>query len=218
MVDSKYHSNIRSIDGLGTLSDDDIFQVMSESHLVTLEKEERLCDDGLAIIIGGTLKAMIYEGEHTLMLYRVLRGELTILTSPSTLMNTHINIMFKASGRCELLIIPVSLSARLESNYPELHEVINRTLAMRLDKIIDCLDSLVFNSIGQRLTEYLEKESIDGIVHLTHREIAKDIGTGREIVSRILKKMEKEGKVVLSHGEIRILSIPAYSTAKPFIE
>ncbi len=77
-----------------------------------------------------------------------------------------------------------------------------------MDEMLQAIDSLAFSNMEERIIQYLKakvKLNNDRILTLTHQDIASDLNTSRVVVSRILKKLEQEDKIVLLRNEIRVL-------------
>lgn len=78
----------------------------------------------------------------------------------------------------------------------------------RFGELLDLVDAVAFKKMDDRLLQYLEKKSeLTGSrsIHLTHEQIALELGTVREVVSRLLKQMESKGLVVLSRNKIDLM-------------
>jgi len=74
--------------------------------------------------------------------------------------------------------------------------------------LIDTINQLIFNRLDERLYNYLkEKSALSGYSHIsiTHQQIATDMGTAREVISRLLKKLELEKKISTSRNQVVIL-------------
>ena len=67
------------------------------------------------------------------------------------------------------------------------------------------LNELISKRVDRRLVEYIKNNAKGTVIKATHEEIARDIGTAREVVSRLLKELEREGYLEITRGEIRIL-------------
>ena len=72
---------------------------------------------------------------------------------------------------------------------------------------MELISAIVFEKMDERLFDYLVEKSEDGVLSITHQQIANDLGTAREVVSRLLKEFERKGKVVLSRGYIRLVAL-----------
>ena len=67
------------------------------------------------------------------------------------------------------------------------------------------LDSVIFKSVDDRLIHYLKDKVVGGEVEITHQQLASELGTAREVISRLLKQMEKDNLISLERGKVKIL-------------
>jgi len=77
----------------------------------------------------------------------------------------------------------------------------------RMLDLVKVIDSIAFNQMDKRLWEYLQKKSVvtqSKIIQTTHQEIANDLNASREAISRLLKQLEKMGKIQLGRNQIRL--------------
>ena len=85
-------------------------------------------------------------------------------------------------------------------------------LASRFAEVISLVEEVAFQRVDKRTADYLvHATNPDGVIKKTHQDIAADIGTSREVISRILKEFEHRGLVTLSRGEIRANDIEELS-------
>ena len=68
------------------------------------------------------------------------------------------------------------------------------------------LDSVIFKSVDDRLIHYLKDKVVGGEVEITHQQLASELGTAREVISRLLKQMEKDNLISLERGKVKILN------------
>ncbi len=79
---------------------------------------------------------------------------------------------------------------------------------MKYDELLNVIEILTFSNKDTRLLEYLKKEVIlknTKVLQTTHQQIAYDLGSSREVISRLLKKLKHDGSIKLSHGTIELL-------------
>jgi CRP/FNR family transcriptional regulator len=79
--------------------------------------------------------------------------------------------------------------------------------SMRFAAIMELVQEVAFGKMDRRLEDYLAGKAEDGELHATHQHIADDLGTSREVVSRLLKDMERRGLIALSRNSIRLIDI-----------
>ncbi|ULT23961.1 Crp/Fnr family transcriptional regulator [Sphingobacterium sp. E70] len=92
--------------------------------------------------------------------------------------------------------------------YPSWRNFIISSYASRMNEMLQAVDNLAFSNMEERILNYLKAKvnlTNDRILTLTHQDIASDLNTSRVVVSRILKKLENEDKIVLLRNEIRVL-------------
>ena len=111
-------------------------------------------------------------------------------------------IALQAIGTTHIIVIPSAVLTPIRQRNPELNERIVNLLINRFASTIDHLSTALFMPLGERLWEFLVQHESGGIVRATHAVIANELGCAREAVSRLLKDMEKSGKITLSRGKI----------------
>ena len=94
------------------------------------------------------------------------------------------------------------------SGYPEWQRFINTTYSARFGELIEVIDLIAFNSLDKKILNYLEKkkEALNtSVLLITHQQIATELNTHREAVSRLLRTMEKKGLVKLGRNTIALV-------------
>jgi CRP/FNR family transcriptional regulator len=112
-----------------------------------------------------------------------------------------------AEDETEVLLVPAELLDKL-SAYPEWQRFINATYSARFGELIQVIDLIAFNSLDKKILNYLEKkkEALNtSALLITHQQIATELNTHREAVSRLLRTMEKKGLVKLGRNTIELL-------------
>jgi CRP/FNR family transcriptional regulator, anaerobic regulatory protein len=105
------------------------------------------------------------------------------------------------------LLIPADKLAGWVVEYPSINQLFYQQFDLRYTELIDTVHHLLFDKLDKRLLDYLkEKISLTGKnpVKISHKEIANDLGTAREVVSRLIKKLEHQNKVKQFHDSIEI--------------
>lgn len=108
----------------------------------------------------------------------------------------------------ELLRIPIKAMDEWLARYPGWKRFVMETIQHRFHELLRTIDLIAFQNLDQRLAAYLrEKTQASGssLVNLTHEQIANELGTARVVISRLLKKLERDGRVLLYRHQIRIL-------------
>ena len=92
--------------------------------------------------------------------------------------------------------------------YPSWKNFVLQTFSNRFDELVETIDLLAFQHLDQRLWKYLLKKSEllnQQIFYITHQEIAQDLGTSREVISRLIKKLVQEKKVGIERNKLKLL-------------
>jgi CRP/FNR family transcriptional regulator len=106
-----------------------------------------------------------------------------------------------------LIGIPARNADEWFDKYPEWKGFVMNTYKYRFDELLDTINGIAFTQLDQRLVKYLKnKSTVHGtkILSTSHQEIATDLNSSREVISRLLKKLEHDGRVKLSRNVIDI--------------
>jgi CRP/FNR family transcriptional regulator len=117
-------------------------------------------------------------------------------------------IMAKVVEDVELIMIPLSLMEKWMMKYRSWYEFVLFTYRTRFEEVLEVVDSIAFRAMDERLEFYLKRHAeACGCkdLKLSHQEIATELNTSREVISRLLKKMEQRGLVRLHRNQIELL-------------
>ena len=162
----------------------------------------------LPFVLEGTLR--IYktsESGKELTLYRIERGESCILTATCILNGGSFPAIAEAEGATEVMLLPSRLLVSLVEEHAEWRKFVFSLYSHRLEVVLALVDEVAFHHVDSRIAAYLVKsaKSSQNVVNRTHAEIASELGTSREVVTRILKDFETAGLITTLRGSIRIL-------------
>ena len=161
----------------------------------------------IPIVLGGLLKVTKKEEDKEILLYYIERGQSCVMSFSACITNTQSKIFASTEDESELLLIPSDKLMKLVSDYPSFANYFFTLYQQRYEDLIDSIDLLVFKKFDERLIRYLKdkcKITDSTVLRMTHQEIANDTGTLREVVSRTLKKLEKDGLIALTRNEIKV--------------
>jgi CRP/FNR family transcriptional regulator len=196
---------------LDTLNKSELETIQAYSVPKTLTAGEMVFLEGdtcgfFALILSGTIR--IYktgESGREITLYRFGAGESCILTASCILSSTRFPAAAAVEEDVQAVLIPKELLHEFVKNYEGWRTYFFDVLASRLSEVMETVEEVAFRKMDERILAYLRANSINGIVESTHQHIAADLGTSREVVSRILKDFEKHGLVKINRGKITIL-------------
>lgn len=178
------------------------------SKLYTTGAQVPRCS-GVFCVQSGRLKVYIVnENGKEMTLYRLFEGDVCVLSGTCGIKNISFQVFVKAEADTDLIIIPTVLYHRLENQYPGVTSFTSSMMAARLSDVMWTLEQVAFSSMDKRTASYLiEQRAIEQSdeISITHEAIAKDMGTAREVVSRMLKYFQNEGWISQSRGKIKLL-------------
>lgn len=158
------------------------------------------------LVLSGSLKVLRNEPNgREILLYYVRPGECCAMTLSSSLKREPSLIRAIAQTDVKILLLPVRSLLDLRTEFPSWNDFVVHTFSHRLDEIIGLIDDLSFHHVDHRLLKYLREKSElleTPVLSISHLEIASEINTSREVVSRLLKKMEKDGILQLARERI----------------
>ncbi len=163
----------------------------------------------LPFLLSGSIKVMGEDEEgHEIMLYYLHPGETCIMSVLGALNNEKSKIRAVIDEEAEVMMIPVEKTQYLVSQFPSWSAFIFRLYHKRFEELLRIVNSIAFQKVDKRLEDLLESRSVVSKtteLHVTHKQLADELGTAREVVSRLLKQMEREGKLELGRNRITLL-------------
>lgn len=160
------------------------------------------------VLEGGFKVYKMAENGREITLYRIEKQQSCILTALSILNETPFPATVESETDSEVLLIPAELLRYLVENYHGWRNHIFSMYNNRFDIVLTLIDELLFRRLDIRLAEFLLKKSQQAsIVKITHQNIADELGSRREVISRLLKEFEFRGILHLSRGSISIRDV-----------
>ena len=160
------------------------------------------------ILLSGLAKVVKQESAgKELLLYYIYPLESCIVSINCGLNDIKSRVRAMAEEDSRALLIPVSVLQDWQRKYPSFARFILNLYQKRFDDVLDAFNALAFQSLDQRLLSYLHEKTKAlkaNRIETTHQELGDELGTARETVSRMLKKLETENKVSLHRGWIEI--------------
>lgn len=164
---------------------------------------------GLFVIRCGQVRAYIVsESGREITLYRLFERDVCIFTASCILKSITFDVFIEVEKETEAYLIPTPLFRKLANETIAVQVFTNELMASRFSDVMWILEQALFSSMDKRLANFLlDQENIEGkdTLKLTHEKIANDLGTAREVVSRMLKYFQNEGMVSVNRGTIKIL-------------
>ncbi|WP_212003923.1 Crp/Fnr family transcriptional regulator [Chitinophaga sp. HK235] len=161
------------------------------------------------LVLEGRLK-LYREGEDIgeFFMYYLEPGDACAISMVCVASGKASEVMAKAVDDSVVLMIPVRYMEALMRDYKSWYQFVIESYRRRFEEVLNVLDSTVFKNMDERLLSYIRAQADKLGTHelkLTHQEIATDLNSSREVVSRLLKKMEQKGIVRLNRNYIEVL-------------
>ena len=181
-------------------------QSMTVPHHTELFSEGQPCQ-GFPLVLRGEVRVArrAADGRH-LELYRVVPGELCLVSSASLFRSQALSAHGVSTKESELIMIsPATFAQWL--NTPAFRNLVMGLFAERMADLTSLIDAVAFQRLDQRLANALLGRGQD--LHLSHQTLADELGTVREMVTRLLRRFEREGWLRLGREHIHILNSQA---------
>ncbi len=188
-------------------------KILRHGALAKISKGTIVFDEGsecttLAVVLSGKVRVFkLGESGKEITIYRILEGESCILTISSILSHLKFPATAVVEEDTEALVIPADVFQELVNKDEGWRNYTFGLVNKRLANIITVVEKVAFKRMDERIAEFLLKkfQSSPASINITHQEIADELGTHREVVSRILKEFEKYGYIKLSRNKIELL-------------
>ena len=182
-----------------------LFKVREEHPLISPGMEAK----EMPLVIEGALRVMREDEQGNEIFLYYLSGGDACAMSVSCCMANNIS-QFKAMAETDavLWMVPMPLLDEWMGRYRSFRKFIIDSYQSRFDELMHTVDSIAFMQMDQRLMKFLlDKKQNSGSyeIHKTHEQIARELGTSRVVVSRLLKKLEKEEKIALYRNRVEVL-------------
>lgn len=165
----------------------------------------------IPLILSGLAK--VFKEEPTngqeVLLYYIKPGESCVMSLTTLIRHGKSQVKAIIEKDSEVLIIPADKALEIAKKYPKWNEFVYDLFQTKFEELLQVVETLTFSNKDVRLLEYLKKESKFKdikVLHTTHQHIASDLGSSREVISRLLKKLEHEGHIGLKQGTIELFT------------
>ena len=163
------------------------------------------------LVISGKIK--IYRQDENggeFFMYYLQPGQACAISMICATKNEKSQIMAKVVEDVELAMVPLPLMDKWMMEHRSWYEFVIDTYRSRFEEVLEVIDSIAFRAMDERLEFYLKRHAdVCGCneLKLSHQEIASELNTSREVISRLLKKMEQRGLVNLYRNNIELLKV-----------
>jgi CRP/FNR family transcriptional regulator, anaerobic regulatory protein len=189
-------------------------ELSSKSKIVHVKAGDTILDIGqtvrqIPLILEGSVKVFRTDDEgRELLLYYLNSNESCAMTFTCCMQQYPSEIRAVAEDDVTLLALPVSVMDEWLARYPTWKAFVMRTIRNRFNELLKTIDQIAFQKLDERLVHYLkEKTRLSGstLINLSHQQIADELATSRVVISRLLKKLENDKKILLFRNQIKVL-------------
>lgn len=163
--------------------------------------------DGIALLLSGVVRVYkIGETGREITLYRFGLGQSCILTANAILSQKSFPAIATVEEDAEAVMIPAEVFRGWVSKYELWREFVFDLLSERLSTVMTVVDEVVFKRMDRRVASLLLKQAeVQNPMRITHQEIASELGSSREVISRILEDFSREGLIEAGRGTVEVL-------------
>ncbi|MCI8923245.1 MAG: Crp/Fnr family transcriptional regulator [Lachnospiraceae bacterium] len=197
----------------GVIPDEDKEYICQNSHAVTFPEGKNIHDgnecSGVILVRSGCLRLfMMSEEGRDITLYRLHKGDICMLSASCVLDAITFDVFVDAQEDSECYVIGGPAFAAVSERNPQIKIFALETAVGRFSDVMWVMQQILFMSMDRRLAIFLLDESARNgtdVIALTHGQIARYMGSAREVVSRMLKYFVNEGIVEVSRKGVKIL-------------
>lgn len=189
-------------------------EITGKGKLLSIHDGHTVIDIGqtvkvIPLLLKGSLKISRTDNDgNELLLYYVNANESCAMTFTCCMQQYPSEIKAMAEGDAELLAIPISVMDEWLVKFPTWKNFVMKTIRSRFNELLHTIDQIAFQKLDERLLHYLKEKSKatgSSLINLSHEQIAHELASSREVISRLLKKLENDKKVILYRNQVKII-------------
>lgn len=163
------------------------------------------------LVVDGMVK-LYREGDDggEFFVYYIEPGNACALSMVCASQQRMSEVMARVVQKATVLMIPIEEMDRMMLEYRSWYYFVVETYRRRFEELLQVVDAIAFKSMDERLEFYLKKQVQTlgtNTINTTHQQIANDINSSREVISRLLKKMEQRGMIALHRNQVEVLDL-----------
>ena len=195
------------------LGEDALNQLIELGTIQTIPEGAEILREGqyvkvVPLVIEGLIKVYTRQQDKELLLYYIQPEESCIMSFSSSLTNEPSKVYAVTESETKALLLPATEMSKWIKQFPNLNNLFFGMFKLRYADLLETINHIIFNKLDQRILLYLKDKSEitdSKLINITHKQIASELGTAREVVSRILKKLEKENLVLQLPEGIKLI-------------
>lgn len=203
------------LQALAHLSPDLVSEILSSAIIKEIPKENEILREGeyvkvIPIVLDGLIKVFTRHEDKELLLYYIRPNESCIMSFASSIKNDPSKVFALTEEDTTVLLLPVEKVSNWIKQFPDINALFFQQYNLRYSELLDTLHHVLFDKMDKRLFHYLQEKvrlTNNNPLKISHRQIANELGTAREVVSRTMKKLETEKLVKQHSNSIEILQL-----------
>ncbi len=200
---------------LAFLGQDLLTEIIAHSVVREIPDQTEILREGqyikvIPLVLSGLVKVSTRYQDKELLLYYIQPNESCIMSFSAGLDNQPSRVTALTEKKSTILLIPVDQVAKWIRQFPNFNFLFFQQYNRRYADLIDTINHLIYDKLDKRIYDYLKGKAAlthDNPVKITHRQIAQELGTVREVVSRMMKKLEEEGKLKQLANGVKITGL-----------
>ena len=181
-----------------------IMEIKAKSEIIREGQKNRY----VPFLLKGSIKVFTLNDGRELIYYYIKPSDSCLMTF-SSIFTDHISRVFAvAEEDSEALLIPIPIMHEWLIRFPEINKLFYHEYDRRFSEIMNMVNDAVFHKLDKRVLNYIRQQIVttgNNPIKITHREIANSLGTSREVVSRVLKKIESDGEILQTKEGIKVI-------------
>lgn len=212
-MDDKYSTLVRQ--NLSFLNRELLDEILVKGIIKVFPPDTTLLREGqyvkvIPIVLEGLIKVFSSFDDKELLLYYIQPNESCIMSFAAGMQNSPSTVLAKTEAITTALLLPTNLVSDWSKKFPDLNRLFFQQYDLRYSELLETINHLLFDKMDTRVYDFLEKRvklTDQNPIKISHREIANELGTAREVVSRVLKKLENDGRLEQLPSGIHLLEL-----------
>ena len=203
-MDPAFHKSLFSFekDLLDEIQASDIIEI--ERGTVILKENEYI--KVIPLVIDGSIKLRKLDPTgREIIFYHIEPGESCILSITSCLNGKESQAEAIIEKKTRVIIVEADKVRTWMEHYSSWRKFVVKLYYDRMAELMTLVDLVLFKSVDTRLIQHLKANAVNNELETTHQQLAGELGTAREVISRLLKQMEKDQVIQLERGKIKII-------------
>ncbi|AZA80802.1 Crp/Fnr family transcriptional regulator [Chryseobacterium lactis] len=194
------------------LGSDFLNELQREAIMTDIKAKTEIIREGqknkyVPFLIRGSIKVYTLNDGRELIYYFIKPNDSCLMTFSSIFADYVSRVYAIAEEDSEALLIPVSVMHDWLIRFPEINKLFYREYDRRFSEVMNMVNDAVFHRLDKRVLNHIKQQisaTGNNPLKITHREIASSLGTSREVVSRVLKKIESDGEILQTKEGIKV--------------